>query len=341
MKTLLTLLISFFSFAATAQIPEPAMLWLREYGGNGDDQVEPFVTKTQDKGFISCINSNSAYGTGNIDSFCSMSDSRNIFIKYNSDAGVVEWTKCFTDGHIYMYPIDSGNFIFGGQGYGAAWEFFIEKTDSVGDNFWRKTYGGEAASALLRGMMPTNDGGYIMFGIVYYTDTDFTTHYGMYGADMGVLKVDSNGNKVWSKVIGGTGDDEAAAIVPAPGAGCYIVGYTTSGNYDCTGNHGGSDAYVARLDSNGNILWHNDLGGSNNDGGGGTNAYPDGNGGVIIATISGSDDGDVSHQIDTGGFDIWAIDVDSNNHILWNNCYGGGGMKFQMLFAKQWMAVYG
>ncbi len=69
--------------------------------------------------------------------------------------------------------------------------------------------------------------------------------------------------------------------------------------------------YLARLDINGNLLWHRDLGGSGDDG-----YY-----GYGIANGSNSKDFDVHHHI--GGYDYWVLDVDSSSNIVWDNCYGG------------------
>jgi len=324
MKKLIVLFFILFTHCAFAQVPEPVMLSLRGIGGNGDDQILTNVTKTSDGGFIIAISTNSAPGTGNIDSFCDVAGGRNIFLKYSADGSVLEWDKCSTSGS-YIFPRNDGSFIFGGiaTAVPSGWAYEITKEDAFGSVLWTKTYGGEAASAIFRSMIATNDGGYIMMGETNYTDTDFTTHYGSWvNADIGVIKVDSNGNKVWAKVIGGTGDERGLTIVTAPGDGCYVLATTYSNDYDCMGNHGGDDIYLVCLDKNGNILWHNDIGGSGGDRGNWMTA--NGKGGVIIAGASSSTDGDIT-VFPSFGCPIWALEVDSNKNITWNNCYGGGG----------------
>ena len=321
----LFIVFSFFSFAVIAQVPEPVMLSLKGYGGNGASQVVPNVTKTQDGGFIVCISSNSTTGTGNIDSLCSMNGSRMIYLKYNADGSILEWSKCFRDGP-YIFPQNDGTFIQGGTttAVPAGWAFKILKVDSLGTILWRKTYGGQVAGARLFDMISTDDGGYIMMGETNYADTDFTIHYGSWmDDDIAVIKLDSNGNKVWSKVIGGSAEDAALSIVKAPGDGCYILGTTLSTDYDCIGNHGGDDIYLARLDKDGNFIWHHLIGGSGGENG--SCAFADRKGGIIIAGASNSLDGDRT-VFPSYGCPIWALQVDSNNHILWNNCYGGGGL---------------
>jgi len=333
MKKLIVLFFILFTLTqhVAAQAPEPPMLSLKLIGGNSTDLVLTPVIKATDGGFILSYETGST--TGPIDSLCSVTDPDIIFQKYNGDATVLEWTKCFAaDGDtflIYMFPKNDGGIVFGGEyKSGLGWGFYICKQDVVGNIIWSHGYS-KGNGPLLRDMIATNDGGYIMTGNLSYADTNFAIHYGSFmDNDIGVIKLDSSGNKVWSKVIGGTGDDLVSKIVYAPDGGCYIIGTTTSDDFDCTGNHGNSDAYLARLDQYGNLLWHNDLGGSGYDAGGGTYACADNKGGVIIATSSGSNDGDISNQIDVGGHDIWLIEVDSTNTILWNNCFGGGGYEY-------------
>ena len=311
------------------------MLSLKGYGGNGTDQILNNVTQTADGGFILCMWSNSDSSTGNIDSFCNLSNDRGIYLKYNSDATIFEWTKCFRNGP-YIFTLNNGNFILGGltNAVPAGNAFKILKVDSNETVLWRKTYGGTAASAVLRAMIATNDGGYIMAGETNYTDTDFTTHYGSWmNADIAIIKVDSNGDKVWSKVYGGTGNDGVSTLVPASNNGFYLIGSTNSNDHDCTGNHGGVDAYLARFDSAGNIICHLDLGGSGDDGYY-CSAISDWKGGVIIANGSNSNDGDIHHP--KGGYNYWVLNVDSNNNIVWENNFGGGGGELPLSVCKSY-----
>jgi hypothetical protein len=321
MKLLLSIFLSLLSLTAFAQVPEPALLWLKGYGGDGGDQVLKQVTKTADGGFIICIGAGSDPNTGNIDSFCTTPTG--VFLKYNPDASILEWSKCSMDGG-YIFPVAGGNFVFGGitNTVPSGWAFKILKEDAAGTILWQKTYGGQAASAGLECMAATDDGGYIMAGGTNYTDTDFTTHYGSWmDEDIAIVKVDNNGNKLWTKVVGGTGDESVVSLIAGSSGDFYIVGTTSSNDCDLMGNHGNRDAYIVKLDNNGNIMWHRDLGGTGVERA--TSAIADGNGGVIVTASTTSTDGDVTHLAQPGE-NIWAVDIDGDGNIVWNNCYGGG-----------------
>ncbi len=319
---LLCLLLSFGSMAS-AQIPEPVMLWLKGIGGNGSDILLTPVIKTSDGGFIISYQTTSTIGP--IDTLCSISNPEIIFQKYNSDASILDWSKCYGAGGdsflIYMFSQNDGGYVLGGEyGPGLGWGYYICKQDALGNILWSHSYS-KGNSPLLYDMIATSDGGYMMIGDVYYTDTNFTVHNsGSLYADIGVLKLDSLGNKIWSKAIGGSNDDNGNKVIEALG-GYYIVGNTESFDSDCTGKHLNYDTYLARLDLNGNILWHHDLGGDGADDG--NYACPDGRGGIIIGGTTSSSNGDVHHHI--GGYDYWVLDVDSSNTIVWENCYGGHG----------------
>ena len=327
MKGILFVLFIVFSLGAFAQ--EPAMLWLKGIGGNNDeDGIYRQVTTTQDGGFIVNMYSVSDAGTGNIDSLCSIGGRKVIFAKYNADASIREWTKCYGQNGdsfiIYLFPTSDSGAVLGGEYNTTAPVngLLIWKEDAVGNILWTHRYS-KGNSIGLTDMIATKDGGYVMLGQVYYTDTNFIVHNSAsLNGDIAVLKLDSLGNKVWSKAIGGSDDEVAYGIVENADSGYYIAGGTASDDYDCVGNHGAYDVYIVRLDRNGNIIWHRDLGGS--DGEIGRAVTANGKGGLIVTAITGSSDGDISHPVAPNpGY--WAIEMDSNRNIIWDNCYGGGG----------------
>ncbi len=69
-------------------------------------------------------------------------------------------------------------------------------------------------------------------------------------------------------------------------------------------------------------MWHRDLGGSGDDGT--SNVTDNGKGGIIISAATNSQDGDITHILSLHDM-YWAINMDSNSNIIWDNCYGGGG----------------
>jgi hypothetical protein len=91
---------------------------------------------------------------------------------------------------------------------------------------WSRTYGGtndDKAYALVQ----TGDGGFAIAGS--------TDSFGAGGYDFWLVKTDASGNMQWNKTYGGTGDDEAYALVQTGDGGYALAGYTESfgaGHYD-------------------------------------------------------------------------------------------------------------
>jgi hypothetical protein len=323
MKKLLVFFFIVFSFSAIAQVPEPEIYSLKAIGGNNITQVGKFALGTPDGGFVIMINTNANPGSGNTDSFCAMSGQRHIFVKYNSDATAVDWIKCYEiNGDTtldYLFPQSDGGVVLGGTC--TAGGYYICKHDALGNIVWSHEYS-KGTSLGLRSMITTSDGGYIMGGGSFYIDSNVYTHYGSWmDADMFIIKLDSNGNKQWTKVVGGTSDDGLFSVIQGLDNSYYVLGSVLSNDYDCTGNHGGTEGYLARLDSNGSLVWHRDLGGTNGDG---LSAAVATNNGLLVAGTTASHDGDVTDH-KSGIANFWLVNVDSSGNILWDSCYGGSG----------------
>jgi hypothetical protein len=83
--------------------------------------------------------------------------------------------------------------------------------DSVGNIVWQKCFGGSNLDYAYS-IRSTLDGGYIVGGSSSSNDGDVTgNHYNIYGEseDFWIIKLDSQGNLIWQKSLGGTGYDMA------------------------------------------------------------------------------------------------------------------------------------
>jgi hypothetical protein len=90
------------------------------------------------------------------------------------------------------------------------------KLDVNGDTLWTKTYGGsqwDEADAIIT----TADGGYALAGLTNSNDQEVSGFHvsPFFSFDMWIVKLDAAGNKLWAKVVGGTGDDVALSIINA------------------------------------------------------------------------------------------------------------------------------
>ncbi|MGD0626587.1 MAG: serine/threonine protein kinase, partial [Thermodesulfobacteriota bacterium] len=117
-------------------------------------------------------------------------------------------------------------------------DVFLLKLDANGGVVWQKTYG-EINDDVAYSVQQTSDGGYIVAGK--------SSSFGNFFGDMWVLKVKSNGDIDWQKTYGGNDSNSANFIRQISDGGYVLAGETLSFGA------GDADAWVLRLDANGNI----------------------------------------------------------------------------------------
>jgi type IX secretion system substrate protein len=144
----------------------------------------------------------------------------------------------------------------------------------------------------------TSDGGYIMSGLTTVTTTNY---------DYLVVKIDANGDTLWTKTYGGIGDDESYAMQQTTDGGYIFAGIDSSsglGNYN---------VYLVKTDANGDTLWTKSYGGSSDDFGQAVQQTADG--GYIVAGYTGS--------FGAGNNDVYLLKTDANGNLIWSKTYGG------------------
>ena len=134
-----------------------------------------------------------------------------------------------------------------GAGNYDAW---IIKLDSNGNKVWEKIFGSSDSDGA-NSIIQSKDGGYVIAGYTYLKAVG--------KADALMIKLDSNGNKVWEKIFGGSNSDYAYSIALTKDGG-YVVGGKTDSN-----GAGDFDAWILKLNANGNAEWEKTLGGSDSD----------------------------------------------------------------------------
>jgi hypothetical protein len=145
----------------------------------------------------------------------------------------------------------------------------------------------------------TYDGGYIMIGT--------TNSFGCGYTDFYAVKVDSLGNRQWSRTYGGSQIQEGFSVAPTSDHGYAFVGFTDS--YGA----GGYDVYMVKADSTGKELWERTYGGSNWDFGYSVQQLPDK--GFVICGLT--------YSYGAGNGDVYIIRTDSNGAAIWTQTAGG------------------
>ncbi len=159
---------------------------------------------------------------------------------------------------------------------------------------WGKTFGGSKIDEAFA-LQVLDDGSIVVAG--------GTESYGAGGKDVYVLKLDSEGNKIWEKTFGGSKNDEAFALQVLDDDSIVVAGWTDS--YGA----GGEDVYVIKLDSDGNKIWEKTFGGSKNDW---ANALQVLNDGSIV--VAGG-----THSYGAGGADVYVLKITESLFTIKNN----------------------
>lgn len=272
-------------------------VWRATFGGK-DDDVANSVLQSDDGGYI-ILGTTRSFGAGNGDMCLVKTDGNGKSLwerVYGGDD--IEEGKCV------VQSVDGTFTLFGNtETFGAGDnDFYLVKTDSVGKEIWSRTFGGDD-DELAGSMAITSDGGYIMVGStktfgsgrndLYVVRADdlgnelwakvFGGEQGDYGAsvietsdggflllgqtksfeddngDIFVIKIDKAGGKIWTKTIGGDEEDYGYAVRETADGDFIIAGETKS--FDAKD----MDAFVAKLNKGGELLWKKNVGGDDDD----------------------------------------------------------------------------
>lgn len=151
------------------------------------------------------------------------------------------------------------------------------------------------------GIAATGDNGSIITG--------FTYSLGNGGSDCWILRLDRNGDTVWTKTVGGGKDERAVSIIK-----------TSDGNYVITGEtysfgNGDRDIFLFKINDGGDILWTKSFGGTRSDRGFYTRENSKHE--LIVCGITENNN--------NGDIDSFIKCLDKDGNELWHKTYGGKG----------------
>ena len=316
---------------------EGNIIWQKTIGGNYPDELYSFQ-QTLDGGYILGGSSMSPISGDKTDSCKGSFDY--WLIKLNS-LGTIEWQKTIGGNQNdvltgVQQTADSG-YIIGGRSYsnisgdktencyGYA-DYWVVKTDSLGNIMWQKTLGGNNTDDLLS-IKETDMGEYILAGVSSSGISGNKTEFNRGNGDYWIIKLDNIGNIQWQKVYGGTLDDAAYSIVQTFDKGFFIGGVSLSDSSfekseSCRGVR---DYWVIKIDSIGTIQWQKTIGGMGWDECYSVDTTNDD--GFILGGLSASGIGFEKTEPCLGGVDYWIVKlnapvgIDENNGVRQLNFY--------------------
>ncbi len=216
----------------------------------------------------------------------------------------LEWVRYYggsdDDGASAITMDGDGNYVVAGytysfgSGYSDGWLLKIDP--SSGDTIWTRVMGGSSSEGF-QDVAVDDQNNYILVGYTY--------SYGNGGSDVWVVKMDRDGNVLWSRTYG-TSEDEGAHAVGVDSSGNYVIAaYRTVSGY--------RDAWILKVDADsGEVLWDISLGGSENDEF--QSVLIDGDGNYVLAGHARS--------YGNGYFDVWLVKMSPDGNVLWSRAYG-------------------
>jgi hypothetical protein len=206
-------------------------VWNRYFGSSGYDDANA-VKVLSDGGFI--LAGQSDNGSTGLDHY---------LVRTNSSGNMIWQMRSGTSGTDNAESIlvrSSGFLLAGGSngGGGNVDKGYVVKTDTAGNTVWTKFFGTTGPDDFHR-IETTADGNFILSGT--------TSSSGPLLPNLWLVKMDPNGDEIWSKTFGRDNHDHGYSAVQAPDGGYILAGHSGSFGFN------NEDGIVIKTDGSGNV----------------------------------------------------------------------------------------
>ena len=231
------------------------------------------------------------------------------------------------DNHVLVlcgsYSGISGNKTVDTVGKSDLWLF---KMDFNGNIIWQKGYGTTGYDAC-RTILAHPDQSIYLGCTFNVADGVFTdTTYGL--GDMLLLKLDAQGNKIWDRSYGTTSIDQLEELKLEPYSNKVVVFGNVmeagTGNMTPTASVTGTNCWVFKIDTDGDITEQTCFGSGTQYGQIEVAYLTDGTCWVMIETQSDIEGDQTLNHF--GSIDTWLVHLDANLQIIGQKVYGGSGI---------------
>jgi len=276
------------------------VLWTKTIAGK-HDQSGNVIIQTKDGGYVLTGQAYSTDWSG-----------EDVYVVKLDAQGNITWTKAIGGsddefGYSITQTNDDGYIITGAisSKEGEGENIYIVKLDASGNTVWNKTITGKPF-AHGAAIVQNKDGSYTIGG---YKAATADAHNKADHFDFYITKIDSTGNTIWDKTIGGAGSKSNYSMIQTSDGGYAITGAIDSSVVS------NEDVYVVKLDGEGTVQWTKTVGGNQKDIG--TAIIQNKDGGYAIAGATKSSG--------AGSFDVYVITLDEKGNVVWTKTIGGEG----------------
>lgn len=274
---------------------EGNIAWAKSAGSTADDFGNSITCDATDFIYLTGMFESSSITLGS--TTLTNTGNNDIYLACYNQAGKALWAKNIggenddsgsivtndAEGNVYLTGKFSSaevklenTLLANGSKDGSSGDIFLAKYNSSGKLLWGKSLGGSYAD---EGYSITADasGNVYMSGwfksdtVVFGCDTlmectILTRASGVEYGDIFIAKYDTDGNPLWAQRAGGMAKDYGFGIATDPSGSIYLSGVFDS-NFTSLGdvglkNAGGTDIFIAKYNTTGNLLWAKSIYGS-------------------------------------------------------------------------------
>ncbi len=258
---------------------EGNIIWSKTYGCDGDDDPRDMVL-TPDGGFV--FLDRIGWGGGDVTNFYGLGD---VWLCKCDSMGNIEWEKTLgndgLDNGLSLLINSKGNLMMLGAAQktggmvtcipdGSWADVWLVELDMQGNIVWQECYGGSEYDCGLN--LVEIDDGYIFTAGSCSNDGDVSGHHGPAStvppySDLWLVRLDSTGEIVWQKSLGGTDNEESSFLNISSTNEIVIIGSTDSHDGDVMGNHSlpngyDRDVWLLHVNMDGELLSQQCIGSS-------------------------------------------------------------------------------
>jgi hypothetical protein len=272
------------------------LIWQKSFDNGGWDVLYS-VKPTPDGGYIAC-GATTVPGDSVCDAWlvkCDSSGNRlwDAPVNVDTTANLPDFAHCVFVTHDNSIVMCGETIISATPYQTHAW---MIKTNSNGTVSFTRNFAFDLNQQKAQSILETSDGGFLTVGT--FTDS-------IQLEEGWIAKTDSEGDSVWLRIAGGSGDDEFLTLC-ATQDGDYIAGGRTA-----SAGSGKFDGWLLRFTQNGTVLWEKSYGGPEND--------------VIQKILQASFGAFLGVGYTTSPIDwdqnAWAIKVNDDGHLKWQISY--------------------
>ncbi|MBN2465447.1 T9SS type A sorting domain-containing protein [candidate division WOR-3 bacterium] len=263
----------------------------RTYGGTEDDGAQAVVQAAAGGYYV--VGYTFSSGAGGAD----------VHVTATDEYGNERWSQLFggaQDDYGYGVATTNGDGCLAAGylvGMGQA-EVALHANLADGGQHWIRVYGG-AGNDMAYSVRRNSDDGFIVAGVTYSFGSGSPNAY--------VLRTDSVGDTLWTRVYGGASEDYAFSAQQTADSGFIICGTTYSFGA------GQSDVYLVKTNAAGDTQWTRTYGGAEHEHG--HSVFQTADSGYVICGTT--------YSFGTGDADIWLVRTNANGDTLWTRTFGG------------------